>query len=254
MLGAFIMIWDYLDKGSYMCFCTFAILTLAAPLFFGGGFLLLIEIPILLAVFAVVNGKEFKARKRRIGAVIFAGAGLLIIPALAYYFQRNAPGIGLGVEQAVVPSFINTGRFILFGPYFGTFLRGLGLAPVFGTEEVYSVIPNSIALWFSLYREGIIFGIIVSLALFAYYACKAECRKESCLFWALGQVYMVLPFVFMSLAERASGGLFSSASLSHLSAARCFHNDCSAALRCLCKVGLCNKLLCCKESTESGRQ
>ena len=201
-LTAFNALWNYLQYGERRALMVVSLAVFASPLVFGSGFMVG-PYCVMLIVLGVWGAGAIR-RRRALWA--FGASTLPLLPCLGvYYLYRRIDGIGLKLEDAALPAMNEVGRFVFFGPFFGTILRGVGITPYFGTDEVAPILKAPFPLLnVSLYQRGIILGLLVTAISLVFLFMRPQWRRFIGA-WLFGFVLLITPFIFFAVGRARFG-------------------------------------------------
>jgi hypothetical protein len=178
-----------------------AISALLCPLSFAGGFTLPIEVALLLYALPLHEGKRNKT-------VLLLGVGIIglavALAAVPYILLMDTPGTGLRVAQASAPSATTAFRYVAFGGYFGTVVRGTGLIPIVSISDGYKFFPTISSIFGSFDYFGSALGIAITLAVYLILAKRLKAKGLNRLFF-FSQMLIILPFLISCIGRTRFG-------------------------------------------------
>ncbi len=173
----------------------------SAPLCFAGAFTLPFEI---IALMYVVKNRGSNVKGRSIALSFGVVCLAMVAAALPYLILMNMPGTGLRLAQASTPGFFLSLRYTLFGSYFGTLLRGLGVIPIVTISEGYHLLPTLASIMGSFDRLGSLLGLLITLL--AYISCAKRLKEHGLTrFFLFAQLLLLLPFIISSIGRTRFG-------------------------------------------------
>jgi len=193
--------WDYATRGSRRSLWACGAGAAAAPLFFGNGFAVALQLPAIAALAAALAerpARRFAPRIPALAAVTLLAVG---IPALAYGSAGERPTGWLSSGAADLlrqPGAIAS--YAVSGSQAGTVLRGLGMLPVLGPEGASQRLPDWIPGVPPAFAAPLL-GSLVSLFLLLAALSQRGHRRAALWLWLAGQWILLASYALPALAR-----------------------------------------------------
>ncbi|MFN8390477.1 MAG: hypothetical protein U0136_09330 [Bdellovibrionota bacterium] len=201
-LAAFLSLLDFLYHRSYRSLALVGAAALAAPLLFGNGFALSLQLGALALCVLLAAPKSATLRYRRLVPLAIACALCAGSAAILYATHRSAVGHGVDVAEQARPldHVHEIFDYLLVGSQFGAILRGSGLFPLvqlnsaelLPTLGVHVARPDITLGWLG-------FALSVGALLFA--VRRKESRMRNVCLWVLGQALVVTCLLLPSVGR-----------------------------------------------------
>jgi len=207
---AFLSAHSFLESGNKRALGVAVMSALFAPLFFGNGFSLPLQLAVVLGILQILPS-YFRSRAlgRQMGKRFLFLLGLMavgaIVAALLYKaFKENSGGHGVDRVHPL-GHLAEVAEYLWVGTQYGSILRGFALFPALGPESTLEALAligiKSLHPFMLLANAGFVFSLLL-----LFLGARGESSKwEVFRYWLAGQLLLFACFILPSLGRFENG-------------------------------------------------